>query len=160
NGGVARPARPRRRTCATTTGSRTRPAPATGSSAPASTAPAWNPNGGCMAWDKNVPPLHGEGQPMRSIGRVGKSAATTKRARGRSNTPPTEEARLWMHLRRLRADGFHFRRQAPLLGFYLDFVCFKHRLVIEVDGSQHGEEVQADHDAKRHAILNRAGFRQ
>ena len=44
-------------------------------------------------------------------------------------------------------------------GFFLDFVCFKHRLVVELDGSQHSEGVQGDHDAMRDAILRRAGFR-
>jgi very-short-patch-repair endonuclease len=58
----------------------------------------------------------------------------------------------------MRERGFHFRRQAPLLGFYLDFVCFRHRLIVEVDGSQHGEDVQGRHDAMRDAIFRRAGF--
>jgi very-short-patch-repair endonuclease len=111
-----------------------------------------------MGWDKNLPPHHGEGKPMRSVGAVGKSATTTKRARNLRKNLTSRETRLWVHLRALRADGFHFRRQAPLLGFYLDFVCFKHRLVIEVDGGQHGEDTQAEHDAMRGAILSRAGF--
>jgi very-short-patch-repair endonuclease len=60
----------------------------------------------------------------------------------------------------MRVDGFHFRRQAPLLGFYLDFVCFKRRLIVEIDGSQHADdERQIDHDSMRDAILRRAGFR-
>jgi very-short-patch-repair endonuclease len=60
----------------------------------------------------------------------------------------------------MRATGFHFRRQAPLLGFYLDFVCFKHRLIIEVDGSQHADDQrQVEHDVVRDAILRKAGFR-
>jgi very-short-patch-repair endonuclease len=67
--------------------------------------------------------------------------------------------RLWLQLRQMRADGFHFRRQAPLLGFYLDFVCFKQRLIVEVDGGQHAEDRQANHDATRDAIFGRAGFR-
>ena len=69
-----------------------------------------------------------------------------------------QENRLWVQLRQMRADGFHFRRRAPLLGFYLDFVCFSRRLIVEVDGSQHAEDRQADHDAMRDAILRRAGF--
>jgi very-short-patch-repair endonuclease len=69
-----------------------------------------------------------------------------------------QEARLWVHLRPLRAEGFHFRRQAPFRGYYLDFVCFRYRLVIEVDGGGHGEEVQSDHDAVRDSVLKRAGF--
>ncbi|HEY2050710.1 MAG TPA: DUF559 domain-containing protein [Caulobacteraceae bacterium] len=41
------------------------------------------------------------------------------------------EARLWIYLRALRAKGFRFRRQVPLKGYYVDFVCFRSRLVIE-----------------------------
>jgi very-short-patch-repair endonuclease len=70
-----------------------------------------------------------------------------------------QEIRLWVQLRQLRIEGFHFRRQSPLLGFYLDFVCFKQRLIIEVDGSQHAEDIRADHDAIRDEILSRTGFR-
>ena len=69
-----------------------------------------------------------------------------------------QEARLWLHLRPLREEGFHFRRQAPFKGFYLDFVCYSHRLVVEVDGGQHGEDSQAAHDAMRDGVLERAGF--
>jgi hypothetical protein len=36
-------------------------------------------------------------------------------------TPP--EIRLWLALRRLRSEGFHFRRQVPIRGYFLDFVC-------------------------------------
>jgi very-short-patch-repair endonuclease len=61
-------------------------------------------------------------------------------------------------LRALRAEGFHFRRQAPFLGYFLDSVCFSRRLVVEVDGSQHAEGAQADHDAIRDAVLRREGF--
>jgi len=86
--------------------------------------------------------------------------ATTKRARELRKTLTPQEAPLWVQLRLLRRDGFHFRRQAPLLGFYLDFVCFKQRLIVEIDGSQHADDpIQSDHDAMRDAILRRAGFR-
>jgi very-short-patch-repair endonuclease len=83
----------------------------------------------------------------------------TKRARELRKSMSPQEARLWLHLRTMRSEGFHFRRQAPLLGFYLDFVCFKHRLIVEVDGGHHTEDTQADHDRMRDAILGRAGFR-
>jgi len=69
------------------------------------------------------------------------------------------EVRLWKRLKLLRAEGFHFRRQAPFRGYYLDFVCFSRRLVIELDGSQHGEALQEAHDAVRDAVLKREGFR-
>ena len=97
-----------------------------------------------MGWDSNS-------------ARSGRGAATQRGRELRKSLTP-QEARLWLQLRAMRAEGFHFRRQAPLLGFFLDFVCFKHRLVIEVDGSQHAESVQAEHDAMRDAILRRRGF--
>ncbi|MBL8771406.1 MAG: endonuclease domain-containing protein [Phenylobacterium sp.] len=68
------------------------------------------------------------------------------------------EVILWSRLKRLRGEGYHFRRQAPFRGFFLDFVCYSRRLVVEVDGGQHGEEPQAAHDAMRDAILRRHGF--
>ena len=70
---------------------------------------------------------------------------------------PTE-VRLWKHLKQLRAEGFHFRRQAPFRGYYLDFVCFSRRLVVELDGAHHGDGPQEAHDAVRDAVLRRQDF--
>jgi very-short-patch-repair endonuclease len=75
----------------------------------------------------------------------------------RTLSPP--EARLWVELKGLRSEGFHFRRQAPFQIYYLDFVCFSRRLVVEVDGQQHGLPEQARRDAVRDNVLRREGFR-
>jgi very-short-patch-repair endonuclease len=69
-----------------------------------------------------------------------------------------QEVRLWVRLRALRAEGFHFRRQAPLLGYFPDFVCLGCRLTIEVDGPHHAELEQAIHDARRDQVMLRSGF--
>ena len=71
-------------------------------------------------------------------------------------SPP--EVLLWSRLKRLRTQGFHFRRQAPFRGYYLDFVCFSRRLVVEIDGAQHAEDEAAALDAVRDAVLRREGF--
>jgi very-short-patch-repair endonuclease len=68
------------------------------------------------------------------------------------------ERRLWSRLKQLRDKGHHLRRQAPFKGYYLDFVCFNRHLVVELDGAQHLESVQAEHDAVRDRVLTRAGF--
>jgi very-short-patch-repair endonuclease len=68
------------------------------------------------------------------------------------------EVILWSRLRLLRVRGFHIRRQAPFRGYFLDFVCYARRIVIEVDGGQHGEDAQIEHDAVRDAVLRRQGF--
>jgi very-short-patch-repair endonuclease len=70
----------------------------------------------------------------------------------------TQEVRLWVRLRALKADGFHFRRQAPLLGYYPDFICLGRRLIIEVDGPHHEELEQAAHDIQRDQVFLRSGF--
>ena len=68
------------------------------------------------------------------------------------------EKRLWQHLRSLRAQGFHFRRQAPIDGFIVDFACFSHRLIIEVDGIQHDTDEGRRKDSARDAHLAWQGF--
>ena len=40
---------------------------------------------------------------------------------------------LWQALRGSQFEGFKFRRQVPLEGYILDFVCFEARLMVEVD---------------------------
>jgi very-short-patch-repair endonuclease len=92
-----------------------------------------------------VPPHKGEG------GRIA-------RARSLRKSLTLQEARLWLYLRDLRQQGYHFRRQAPFCGYFVDFICFNHRLVVEVDGGGHSEEAQAEHDRIRDAVLRRRGF--
>ena len=70
-----------------------------------------------------------------------------------------QEVKLWVQLRATKGPGYHFRRQAPIDQFIVDFVCFKQRLIIEVDGGQHGRYYQQANDAKRDAYLPAAGFR-
>jgi very-short-patch-repair endonuclease len=84
-------------------------------------------------------------------------AIAKARALRRDATPP--ERLLWSFLRTLRHEGHHFRRQAPFRGYVLDFVCYGQRLVIEVDGAQHGGPGQCAHDAVRDGVLAREGFR-
>src|SRR5665213_690440 len=60
------------------------------------------------------------------------------------------EERLWWKLLELR--GYHFRRQAPFRSYVLDFVEHGARLVIELDGSQHGEDAHRARDEKRDGL--------
>jgi len=81
------------------------------------------------------------------------------RARRLRKAMTREEVKLWLHLRTLRARGFHFRRQAPIGRYIVDFVCFAKRIVIEVDGGQHGLPLQVRRDEKRDWFLRSEGFR-
>jgi very-short-patch-repair endonuclease len=66
------------------------------------------------------------------------------------------ERRLWSALRAKRFEKFKFRRQVPVGRYIADFLCFEHRLVVEVDGSQHDESIR---DAVRDLWLESQGFR-
>ena len=85
--------------------------------------------------------------------------APTARARTLRNAMTEPEVWLWGRLKRLRERGYHVRRQRPFKGYYLDFVCIDRLLVIELDGNQHAEPLQAEHDGVRNAVLARAGFK-
>jgi very-short-patch-repair endonuclease len=67
------------------------------------------------------------------------------------------EVWLWSRLKRLHAKGYHFRRQHPFKGYFLDFACIDRMVVVEVDGSQHNDGPQWEHDGVRDAVLKRAG---
>ena len=66
------------------------------------------------------------------------------------------ERRLWMALRDRRLAGYKFRRQRPIGPYVVDFASIRHRLVIEVDGSQHAD---SEADMRRTAWLERYGWR-
>ena len=66
------------------------------------------------------------------------------------------ERRLWTQLRAHRLARWKFKRQQPIGPYIVDFVCFRARLVIEVDGGQHqGNEA----DRIRGAWVEGQGFR-
>jgi very-short-patch-repair endonuclease len=80
-------------------------------------------------------------------------------ARRLRKTMTQQEVKLWVHLRSWRKRGFHFRRQSPREGYIVDFVCMRHRLVVEVDGGQHSFDAHAAKDVRRDRNLEGSGFR-
>jgi very-short-patch-repair endonuclease len=65
------------------------------------------------------------------------------------------EKHLWYYLRAGRF-GYKFKRQVPIRGFIVDFMCLEKRLIVELDGGQH-QDNQA-YDAMRTIKLNQIGF--
>jgi very-short-patch-repair endonuclease len=82
--------------------------------------------------------------------------ATARRLRAQTTYA---ERRLWRELRKLPVYGTHFRRQVSLGPYVADFVCQRAKLVIEVDGSQHGLEHIASRDDRRTRWLEAEGYR-
>ncbi|MGB5902431.1 MAG: endonuclease domain-containing protein [Xanthobacteraceae bacterium] len=71
------------------------------------------------------------------------------------HAPTDAEAAMWRLLRSRQLAHFKFRRQTPLEGYILDFVCFEKRLVVEIDGGQHASSAR---DAIRSDALTKLGF--
>jgi very-short-patch-repair endonuclease len=69
-----------------------------------------------------------------------------------------QEVKLWVKLRELKTLGYHFRRQAPIGPYIVDFVSFRSQLVIEADGGQHGMPAEGRSDQARDAFLQSQGF--
>lgn len=75
----------------------------------------------------------------------------------RANQTEAED-KLWSRLRAGRFHGLKFRRQVPFCADYVaDFVCPSAKLIIEVDGSQHAEQVE--YDAMRTRFFEGQGYR-
>ena len=78
------------------------------------------------------------------------------RAHQMRREPPLYERRLWALLRDRRLDRLKFRRQVVLGRYVVDFLCLRHRLVVEADGPHHDDRAE---DVARDAWLREQGFR-
>jgi very-short-patch-repair endonuclease len=68
------------------------------------------------------------------------------------------EGLLWWKLRELNARGYHFRRQVPLRGYFLDFAEHSARIAVELDGGQHGTDRAVMHYTIRDRIIQAEGY--
>jgi len=66
---------------------------------------------------------------------------------------------LWRHLRGKQLEGLRFRRQHPIGRYIADFVCLDKRLVLELDGGQHGMDQEKIKDDVREQWLKKEGYR-
>ena len=68
------------------------------------------------------------------------------------------EDKLWSRVRAKRLQGFKFRRQEPFSGHYIaDFVCPSAKLIVELDGSQHADDIA--YDERRTRFFESQGYR-
>ena len=81
--------------------------------------------------------------------------ANAKRMR---KTMTDAELKLWNAIRAHRLMGLGFRRQVPIAGYIVDFACPTHKLIVEVDGTQHGHDDALRYDAARTLRLERDGW--
>lgn len=81
----------------------------------------------------------------------------TDKARTLRKNQTNVEQLLWKKLRNRQLLGHKFRRQFPIEPYIVDFVCLELKLIIELDGGQHAE--QMDYDQQRSLYLQQRGFK-
>lgn len=86
-------------------------------------------------------PLEGEDEGGGDPNLKGKNVDLAKNLRKRSTDA---ERLMWKHLRVKQMGGLKFRRQHPIGNYIVDFACLEKRVVVELDGGQHGERVNKD----------------
>ena len=90
-------------------------------------------------------------------GQTNRKIISNKLQRKLRNAPTDAEHRLWQYLRNRQMEGCKFRRQHPFGDYILDFACLERKIVVELDGGQHADNVQ--YDNARTSYLERSGYR-
>jgi very-short-patch-repair endonuclease len=98
-------------------------------------------------------------QTIRDRISFGEAALANENARALRKRLTPQEVKLWVKLRELKPLGVHFRRQAPLGRYIVDFISFGSKLIVEADGGQHGMAQGARSDQIRDAFFHSQGFR-
>lgn len=75
----------------------------------------------------------------------------------RRNMTETEK-KLWRVRRGHRLENISFRRQMPIAGYVADFASPGYKLIIELDGSRHGESRGLVADSERDRVLAELGW--
>ncbi|MBN9071391.1 MAG: endonuclease domain-containing protein [Rhizobiales bacterium] len=83
---------------------------------------------------------------------------TRRNAKSMRRVMTEPELKLWNALRAHRLMGLSFRRQVPIAGYIADFACPLKKLIVEVDGSQHGDRMHAHGDQVRTRRLEADGW--
>ena len=78
------------------------------------------------------------------------------KAKEMRNNPTEAEKIVWMNLKS-KALGYKFRQQHLIADYIVDFVCLSRKIIIEVDGEIHENQLEAD--AERTKVLNEKGFK-
>jgi very-short-patch-repair endonuclease len=79
------------------------------------------------------------------------------RARELRNGATDAERHLWRYVKLRQLAGLRFRRQVPIGPYVADFLCPQARLIVELDGGQHTERIDADEARTR--VLADFGYR-
>ncbi|MEF3367347.1 endonuclease domain-containing protein [Methylocystis sp. 9N] len=85
-----------------------------------------------------------------------RSDPRTPRARRLRREATPAERNLWTQLRQLEIGAVP--RQDPIGPYFADFACHRTRIVVEIDGAQHGFDDERLRDEKRTRFLETTGY--
>jgi len=68
----------------------------------------------------------------------------TTQARELRNNQTAAERYLWQHLRKRQLSNYKVRRQHVFKNFIVDFVCLEAKLIVEIDGKNHQDQIEYD----------------
>jgi very-short-patch-repair endonuclease len=80
----------------------------------------------------------------------------TKTSQNLRRNMTKEERHLWYDF--LKNYPVQFKRQKVIGSYIVDFYCHKAKLIVELDGSQHFEEIGFEDDVNRTKYLNNLGL--
>jgi very-short-patch-repair endonuclease len=75
--------------------------------------------------------------------------ARIARARSLRAASTDPERALWTALRGRRFESLKFRRQVPVDRYFVDFACVALKLLVELDGGQHADQIAYDEERTR-----------
>jgi very-short-patch-repair endonuclease len=65
---------------------------------------------------------------------------------------------IWYHIRNRQIAGAKFKRQIPLGRYIVDFISYENKLIIEIDGGQHNEDLKKQNDKERTKWFEMKGY--
>lgn len=78
-------------------------------------------------------------------------------AKNLRNNPTPQEQKMWNLLRKKQFHGLRFLRQYIIGQYIVDFICRSEKIIIEIDGGQHNENI--NYDSKRTEYLEMLGYK-
>ena len=82
-----------------------------------------------------------------------------ERSRALRHEATEAERFVWLRINRRQIFGLGFRRQHPIGPYIVDFYCPEKKLILELDGGQHGEPSEKMKDAERTRYFESYGLR-
>ena len=70
-----------------------------------------------------------------------------------------QEKKIWSIIRNRQFYNFRFLRQCIIGNYIVDFLCKARKIIIEIDGGQHNENLNKNYDNKRTMYFESKGYK-